>query len=162
MEVVLIGGAVVVLLLLVGQKAKADPAPIPEKKELPKPDPKRAPVKPPLTPGSSPALAVTRGGMWPGFDGYVQVSQGDTLILIAKMASKLDAQPIAWRSLRDDPENAWCRAQTPAAHLNTFGLSLVQCYGTTVGVDCEVVPGWRARKYSHNTGKFPILRVRQP
>jgi hypothetical protein len=161
-------GGLILAVLLFGKKAKADPAPGPRTDDgraepTPEPDPK-APIviKLPSGPGSSPLLAVLRGEVWPGFDGYVRVFTGDTLIKIAKAASKLDGQPIAWRSLRDDPENAWCKNQTPAAHLELYGLELVPSYGKEVGVDCEVVPGWRARRHNHGTGTLPVLRVRQP
>lgn len=181
MTTAVIIGAVVLCWLFMSKKAAADPKPEEPPATSPETDPAVprlpsmptlpgdgsipgvfAPIIVPKGPGSSPTLAVTRSAMWPGFDGYVRVTTGDTLIKIAAAAKRLDGPTIPWRSIRDEQENAWCKAQTPPNYLETYGLDLVQCYGGSVGVDCEVVAGWKARRYSHITGIFPVLRVRQP
>ena len=168
MEYLVIGG-VILLIMFASSKASAggrtgsgaDPLPDPG---IENPVKGTVPVivTPTPKPGASPSLAIESSKIWPGFDGYVRISDGDNLIKIAKLASKLDGAPIAWRSIRDDAENQWCKAQTPATHWEIYGLELVHRYGHSVGIDCEVTPGWRARLFPVGTATYPVIRVRQP
>jgi hypothetical protein len=166
MDPVIIGAVVIgaIALFMWSKKSKADtpvPQPLPPGPVDPaKPEPGPKPMPgPTLKAGATPQTAITSDLIPPGFSGYVRVSTGDNLSHIAQKASPLTGPAMSYWDIRNNPENAWLLHVTTPPEQGKYGLALYAVFGTNVGVDCELTPGWRARRYSHNTGQFPVLRV---
>ncbi len=134
--------------------------------KLPKPDPDDpvivapGPGPDPEGPGSTPMDPIGSKEVYEGFIGYMVVQQGDNM---TKIANRLKLGSGGWKSLRDDPENAWAVEKCPTSTKNKFyggqeGIDLRQNYGKSPPHDC-VAPGYKATLYFKIplTGQYPVL-----